>query len=75
MQPIFHIIDYNPEKSFSTEEDESFFSPVFCKKINLQNFNSMDKSLMRALVVISSACKGKRKQLTPENHLLGPASD
>lgn len=54
-------------------EDE--MSPVFCKNINPLNFNSMDKSLMRALVVISSACKGSGKQLTLENHLPEPALD
>lgn len=50
-------------------------SQVFCKNINPLNFNSRDKSLMRALVVISSACKGKGKQLTLENHLPEPALD
>lgn len=54
-------------------EDEVY--PVFCRKINLQNFNSVDKSLMRTLVVISSACKGRGKQLTLENHLPEPALD
>lgn len=48
---------------------------VSCKKINPDDFNSVDKSLMRALVVISSASKGRGKQLTLENHLPGPASD
>lgn len=54
-------------------EDEAL--PEFCEKINPQNFNSMDKSLMRALDVISLACKGRGKQLTLENHLPEPASD
>lgn len=48
------------------------FSSILQENKPTDTFNSTDKSSMRALLVISSACKGRGEQLTLENHLPGP---